>query len=98
MVQSAKSASETLAGYMAKLRYEGFGLDDCKDFWVNLCVDQVYPVGWCASQQKPLIPPKSEYTLSAGEGHVLAFLRALWMSVFFTSNNNSPFEMQRNRD
>ncbi|EEC03788.1 hypothetical protein IscW_ISCW017518, partial [Ixodes scapularis] len=56
---NAKSASETLAGYMAKLRYEGFGLDDCKDFWVNLCVDQVYPVGWCASQQKPLIPPKT---------------------------------------
>ncbi|CAN8032500.1 unnamed protein product [Ixodes persulcatus] len=48
-----------IAGYMAKLRYEGFGMDDCKDFWVNLCVDQVYPVGWCASQQKPLIPPKT---------------------------------------
>ncbi|KAH6936687.1 hypothetical protein HPB50_020594 [Hyalomma asiaticum] len=48
-----------IAGYMAKLRYEGFGLDDSKDFWVNLCVDPVYPVGWCASQGKPLIPPKT---------------------------------------
>lgn len=48
-----------IAGYMVKLRYEGFGTDDCKDFWVNLCVDPVFPVGWCASQEKPLIPPKS---------------------------------------
>ncbi|KAL1427650.1 hypothetical protein MTO96_017341 [Rhipicephalus appendiculatus] len=48
-----------IAGYMAKLRYEGFGMDDSKDFWVNLCIDAVYPVGWCASQGKPLIPPKT---------------------------------------
>lgn len=48
-----------IAGYMARLRYEGFGMDDCKDFWVNLCVDAVYPVGWCASQGKPLIPPRT---------------------------------------
>uniref|UniRef100_G3MF18 FCS-type domain-containing protein n=1 Tax=Amblyomma maculatum TaxID=34609 RepID=G3MF18_AMBMU len=48
-----------IAGYMAKLRYEGFGMDECKDFWVNLCVDAVHPVGWCASQGKPLVPPKT---------------------------------------
>ncbi|XP_064481448.1 polycomb protein Sfmbt-like isoform X2 [Ornithodoros turicata] len=48
-----------IAGYSAKLRYEGFGMDDSHDFWVNLCVDAVYPVGWCASQGKPLIPPKT---------------------------------------
>lgn len=48
-----------IAGYTAKLRYEGFGMDDSHDFWVNLCVDAVYPVGWCASQGKPLIPPRT---------------------------------------
>ncbi|XP_075735979.1 scm-related gene containing four mbt domains isoform X3 [Rhipicephalus microplus] len=48
-----------IAGYMAKLRYEGFGMDESKDFWVNLCIDSVYPVGWCAAQGKPLIPPKT---------------------------------------
>ncbi|XP_076351874.1 scm-related gene containing four mbt domains isoform X2 [Tachypleus tridentatus] len=48
-----------MAGYMALLRYEGFGLDDSKDFWVNLCLESIHPVGWCASQGKPLIPPKT---------------------------------------
>ncbi|XP_022258073.1 polycomb protein Sfmbt-like, partial [Limulus polyphemus] len=48
-----------IAGYMALLRYEGFGLDDSKDFWVNLCLESIHPVGWCASQGKPLIPPKT---------------------------------------
>ncbi|XP_023240089.1 MBT domain-containing protein 1-like isoform X1 [Centruroides sculpturatus] len=48
-----------IAGYMAQLRYEGFGTDNSKDFWVNLCTENIHPVGWCASQGKPLIPPKS---------------------------------------
>ncbi|KAG1689333.1 MBT domain-containing protein 1 [Nymphon striatum] len=48
-----------IAGYKALLRYEGYGQDSSKDFWVNLCVEPVYPVGWCASSRKPLIPPKS---------------------------------------
>lgn len=44
---------------MGLLRYEGFGSDDSKDFWVNLCCSEVHPVGWCATRGKPLIPPKS---------------------------------------
>ncbi|UYV75862.1 MBTD1 [Cordylochernes scorpioides] len=48
-----------IEGYYAMLRYEGFETDSTKDFWVNLCSDAVHPVGWCASQGKPLIPPKS---------------------------------------
>ncbi|XP_047987524.1 polycomb protein Sfmbt-like isoform X1 [Leguminivora glycinivorella] len=46
-------------GYMGLLRYEGFGSDDSKDFWVNLCCSEVHPVGWCATRGKPLIPPRS---------------------------------------
>ena len=46
-------------GYLALLRYEGFGTDASKDFWVNLCTDFIQPVGWCGTQRKPLIPPKS---------------------------------------
>lgn len=41
------------------LRYEGFGNDSSKDFWVNIFTTQVHPVGWCASQGKALIPPKT---------------------------------------
>ncbi|XP_075224784.1 polycomb protein Sfmbt-like isoform X3 [Lycorma delicatula] len=48
-----------IAGYKALLRYEGFGQNDAKDFWVNLCSSTVHPVGWCATRGKPLIPPKT---------------------------------------
>ncbi|XP_008287588.1 MBT domain-containing protein 1 isoform X1 [Stegastes partitus] len=48
-----------LAGFKALLRYEGFDNDNSKDFWCNLCIPEVHPVGWCASNGKPLVPPKS---------------------------------------
>ncbi|KAI1286669.1 MBT domain-containing protein 1 [Halotydeus destructor] len=48
-----------VAGYFVLLRYEGFANDSSKDFWVNIFTTEVYPVGWCASQGKVLIPPKS---------------------------------------
>uniref|UniRef100_A0A3B5MEL1 FCS-type domain-containing protein n=1 Tax=Xiphophorus couchianus TaxID=32473 RepID=A0A3B5MEL1_9TELE len=48
-----------LAGFKALLRYEGFDNDTSKDFWCNLCIPEVHPVGWCASSSKPLVPPKS---------------------------------------
>ncbi|XP_028133720.1 polycomb protein Sfmbt isoform X2 [Diabrotica virgifera virgifera] len=48
-----------IVGYKAQLRYEGFGENDSKDFWVSLCSNQVHPVGWCATRGKPLIPPKT---------------------------------------
>lgn len=48
-----------IIGYKALLRYEGFGMNETKDFWVSLCSNQVHPVGWCATRGKPLIPPKT---------------------------------------
>ncbi|XP_076864370.1 MBT domain-containing protein 1-like isoform X5 [Brachyhypopomus gauderio] len=48
-----------LAGFKALLRYEGFDGDSGQDFWCNLCVPDIHPVGWCASGGKPLVPPKS---------------------------------------
>jgi len=51
-----------ISGYYAHLRYEGFGQDGTKDFWMSLCSDRVHPVGWCATKGKPLIPPKSIQT------------------------------------
>uniref|UniRef100_A0A8C9QRW4 Mbt domain containing 1 n=1 Tax=Scleropages formosus TaxID=113540 RepID=A0A8C9QRW4_SCLFO len=44
---------------LALLRYEGFDDDSSRDFWCNLCVPEIHPVGWCASSGKPLVPPKS---------------------------------------
>lgn len=48
-----------IIGYKALMRYEGFGSNCAKDFWVSLCSNQVHPVGWCATRGKPLIPPKT---------------------------------------
>eukprot|EP00090_Calanus_glacialis_P032340 TRINITY_DN53588_c0_g1_i1.p1 TRINITY_DN53588_c0_g1~~TRINITY_DN53588_c0_g1_i1.p1 ORF type:complete len:772 (-),score=281.52 TRINITY_DN53588_c0_g1_i1:542-2857(-) len=48
-----------ISGYKVLLRYEGFGQDGTKDFWMNLCSEKVHPVGWCATKGKPLIPPKT---------------------------------------
>uniref|UniRef100_A0A8C8HJZ5 FCS-type domain-containing protein n=1 Tax=Oncorhynchus tshawytscha TaxID=74940 RepID=A0A8C8HJZ5_ONCTS len=48
-----------LAGFKALLRYEGFDGDSGRDFWCNICVPDIHPVGWCAAGGKPLVPPKS---------------------------------------
>ncbi|XP_044733655.1 polycomb protein Sfmbt [Chrysoperla carnea] len=48
-----------IIGYKALMRYEGFGTNSSKDFWVSLCSATVHPVGWCATRGKPLIPPKT---------------------------------------
>lgn len=48
-----------VCGYRALLRYEGFGHNADKDFWVSLCSNDIHPVGWCATIGKPLIPPNS---------------------------------------
>uniref|UniRef100_A0A3Q2FX96 FCS-type domain-containing protein n=1 Tax=Cyprinodon variegatus TaxID=28743 RepID=A0A3Q2FX96_CYPVA len=51
-----------LAGFKALLRYEGFDGDATRDFWLNLGVPDIHPVGWCAAGGKPLVPPQSEFT------------------------------------
>ncbi|XP_068193631.1 MBT domain-containing protein 1-like isoform X2 [Antennarius striatus] len=48
-----------LAGFKALLRYEGFDSDPARDFWLNLCVPDIHPVGWCAAGGKPLVPPQT---------------------------------------
>uniref|UniRef100_A0A8C4HC06 FCS-type domain-containing protein n=1 Tax=Dicentrarchus labrax TaxID=13489 RepID=A0A8C4HC06_DICLA len=44
---------------LALLRYEGFDSDSTRDFWLNLCVPDIHPVGWCAAGGKPLVPPQT---------------------------------------
>ncbi|ELT89486.1 hypothetical protein CAPTEDRAFT_108770, partial [Capitella teleta] len=47
-----------LEGYRALMHYEGMAQDTSLDFWVSLCSKDVHPVGWCAANGKPLMPPK----------------------------------------
>ncbi|XP_045899488.1 MBT domain-containing protein 1-like [Micropterus dolomieu] len=53
-----------LAGFKALLRYEGFDSDSTRDFWLNLCVPDIHPVGWCAAGGKPLVPPQTILVLT----------------------------------
>lgn len=55
------------SGFKALLRYEGFDTDSSHDFWCNLCVPEIHPVGWCASNGKPLVPPKCKSSLAMRE-------------------------------
>lgn len=47
-----------VSGYKALMRFEGFANESLYDFWINLCSQDVHPVGWCATVGKPLVPPK----------------------------------------
>ncbi|XP_046710583.1 lethal(3)malignant brain tumor-like protein 2 isoform X2 [Silurus meridionalis] len=47
-----------LAGYKALLRYIGFEEDGSYDFWCNLGIADVHPIGWCAVNSKLLVPPQ----------------------------------------
>ena len=77
-----------ISGYYAHLRYEGFGQDGSKDFWMNLCSDRVHPVGWCATKGKPLIPPKCK------EFHLDFFQTWPW-TFFITSYSSQTHWLER---
>ncbi|XP_029446321.1 lethal(3)malignant brain tumor-like protein 2 isoform X2 [Rhinatrema bivittatum] len=48
-----------IAGYKVLLRYEGFEEDSSHDFWCNLGMVDIHPIGWCAINSKILVPPQS---------------------------------------
>ncbi|XP_022084475.1 uncharacterized protein LOC110975910 [Acanthaster planci] len=47
-----------VAGYKAKLRFEGYGMDSAHDFWIHLCKAECYPVNGSEKVGKQLKPPK----------------------------------------
>ncbi|XP_038055198.1 nascent polypeptide-associated complex subunit alpha, muscle-specific form-like isoform X2 [Patiria miniata] len=47
-----------VAGYKAKLRFEGYGMDSSHDFWIHLCKAECYPVNGAEKVGKQLKPPK----------------------------------------
>ncbi|XP_033631562.1 uncharacterized protein LOC117293372 [Asterias rubens] len=46
-----------VAGYKAKLRFEGNGMDCTLDFWMHLCTAECYPVNGAEKAGKQLKPP-----------------------------------------
>ncbi|KAM9327842.1 scm-like with four MBT domains protein 2 isoform 2-T4 [Pholidichthys leucotaenia] len=49
----------TTCGQLLLLRYSGYGDDRKADFWCDIMTAELHPVGWCAQNNKTLIPPEA---------------------------------------
>lgn len=48
----------TTCGQLLLLRYSGYGDDRKADFWCDIMTAELHPVGWCAQNNKTLMPPE----------------------------------------
>ncbi|MEQ2195063.1 Scm-like with four MBT domains protein 2 [Xenoophorus captivus] len=48
----------TTCGQLLLLRYSGYGDDRKADFWCDVMTAELHPVGWCAQNNKTLMPPE----------------------------------------
>ncbi|KAM4712430.1 scm-like with four MBT domains protein 2 isoform 2-T7 [Anableps anableps] len=49
----------TTCGQLLLLRYSGYGDDRKADFWCDVMTAELHPVGWCAQNDKTLMPPEA---------------------------------------
>lgn len=52
----------TTCGQLLLLRYCGYGEDRRADFWCDVVIADLHPVGWCTQNNKVLMPPDGEPT------------------------------------
>uniref|UniRef100_A0A2K5RNI2 Scm like with four mbt domains 2 n=1 Tax=Cebus imitator TaxID=2715852 RepID=A0A2K5RNI2_CEBIM len=50
----------TTCGQLLLLRYCGYGEDRRADFWCDVVIADLHPVGWCTQNNKVLMPPDAE--------------------------------------
>lgn len=50
----------TTCGQLLLLRYCGYGEDRRADFWCDVVIADLHPVGWCTQNNKVLRPPDGE--------------------------------------
>lgn len=48
----------TTCGQLLLLRFSGYGRDRKADFWCDVMTAELHPVGWCALNNKALMPPE----------------------------------------
>uniref|UniRef100_A0A8D3A022 Scm like with four mbt domains 2 n=1 Tax=Scophthalmus maximus TaxID=52904 RepID=A0A8D3A022_SCOMX len=48
----------TTCGQLLLLRFSGYGDDRKADFWCDVMTADLHPVGWCAQNDKTLMPPE----------------------------------------
>ncbi|XP_064198689.1 scm-like with four MBT domains protein 2 isoform X2 [Anguilla rostrata] len=49
----------TTCGQLLLLRFSGYGEDRKADFWCDIMTADLHPVGWCAQNNKVLMPPEA---------------------------------------
>ncbi|XP_029018276.1 scm-like with four MBT domains protein 2 isoform X2 [Betta splendens] len=49
----------TTCGQLLLLRFSGYGDDRKADFWCDVMTAELHPVGWCAQNDKTLMPPEA---------------------------------------
>ncbi|XP_008046112.2 scm-like with four MBT domains protein 2 [Carlito syrichta] len=77
----------TTCGQLLLLRYCGYGEDRRADFWCDVVIADLHPVGWCTQNNKVLMPPDGE---PAFEG--------LYVQVVGWSSPGMPVSLQGQRD
>ncbi|KAM7236954.1 hypothetical protein CapIbe_011198 [Capra ibex] len=50
----------TTCGQLLLLRYCGYGEDRRADFWCDVVIADLHPVGWCTQNNKTLMPPDAK--------------------------------------
>ena len=58
----------TTCGQLLLLRYCGYGEDRRADFWCDVVIADLHPVGWCTQNNKTLMPPDGEHGLAQLSG------------------------------
>ncbi|XP_041833392.1 scm-like with four MBT domains protein 2 isoform X1 [Melanotaenia boesemani] len=53
----------TTCGQLLLLRYSGYSDDRKADFWCDVMTAELHPVGWCAQNNKTLMPPEDNIYL-----------------------------------
>ncbi|KAH0512373.1 Scm-like with four MBT domains protein 2, partial [Microtus ochrogaster] len=52
----------TTCGQLLLLRYCGYGEDRRADFWCDVIIADLHPVGWCTQNNKVLMPPDEPWS------------------------------------
>jgi len=58
----------TTCGQLLLLRYCGYGEDRRADFWCDVVIADLHPVGWCTQNNKALMPPDGKLPTSRRPG------------------------------
>nr|XP_044990841.1 scm-like with four MBT domains protein 2 isoform X8 [Jaculus jaculus] len=73
----------TTCGQLLLLRYCGYGQDRRADFWCDVVIADLHPVGWCTQNNKVLMPPDELYPLKMTSEWKCALEKSLIVAAEF---------------